>query len=177
MFRKSNAAPSAEDLVRQFAHDLRLARRAAGDPSYRDIAAAAERLQRAGLPVASISITSISRILKGETRPSWRMTAALLAGCDIAWEVLEDEWLPRWRQLQEALKPIGDGETPGRPAPARPPGAECARCGAWVTNPAQHDVWHEQLERGAERGRAPRPIPTSSNRLLSRIRGPRTATA
>jgi WD40 repeat protein/transcriptional regulator with XRE-family HTH domain len=72
--------------VQRFAHELRLLRRAAGNPSYRAMA------QRAG-----VSVTTLSRAAAGDRLPSAAVVAAYARACDAD----PGEWEALWKAAAE----------------------------------------------------------------------------
>ncbi|MCX5257815.1 helix-turn-helix domain-containing protein [Streptomyces canus] len=74
--------------VQRFAHELRLLRREAGNPSYRAMA------QRTG-----VSVTTLSRAAAGDRLPSAEAVLAYARACDAC----PDEWESRWKAAAEEI--------------------------------------------------------------------------
>ncbi|WP_241694993.1 helix-turn-helix domain-containing protein [Streptomyces sp. C] len=82
--------------MEQFAHDLRLLRRQAGNPSYRTMAKRAH-----------YSVATLSEAARGLHKPSLKVTLAYVTAC----EGDPEPWARRWYRLSSELE--------GRDAPAR----------------------------------------------------------
>ncbi|WP_283843887.1 hypothetical protein [Kitasatospora humi] len=130
MARKPRPIDPTEGPLQAFAHDLRLVREAAGNPTYRALAT-----------TAGFGATTLSDAAGGVRQPSLEVTLAYVGACggDVA------AWEQRWRELNRTLQeqrasakhPGGDGAvangaapeagsagTPAPQAPAtRPPAA------------------------------------------------------
>ena len=102
--RENELEPSAGALAR-FAADLRGLRRAAGNPSYRDLAKRAH-----------YSHNTLSTAASGRVLPSKAVTLAFVAACggDLA------AWRERWQQLDQELAGTAGAQT-GPQAPAVAP--------------------------------------------------------
>lgn len=85
MARPENPINPADGPAALFASELRKLRRAAGSPTYREMAAR-----------ANCSPPSLSTAANGRKVPSWEMTAAFLRGCNIRSLVELDQWRNRW---------------------------------------------------------------------------------
>jgi hypothetical protein len=110
----------------------------AGKPSLRDIARKGSRVNS-----VSVSYSSISRVLRGQSELTLRFLTVFLAGCDVPQEEIKSIWKPKWIKFTESLRPI----TVSVSYPAEPAGGyECSRCGSWVVNPERHGAFHERLE-------------------------------
>src|SRR5262249_43657748 len=96
-------AASQHGAVEQFAHQLRVAHRRAGEPSSRELS---RRIARRHPDVSTTSASSITRAFKGETLPKWDLVQALLAELDVPREELPD-WHQRWLAAREQEAPIG----------------------------------------------------------------------
>ncbi|GLX16552.1 hypothetical protein Slala01_01960 [Streptomyces lavendulae subsp. lavendulae] len=82
--------------LEQFAHDLRLLRRQAGNPSYRTMAKRAH-----------YSVATLAEAARGLHKPSLKVTLAYVAACDGD----PEPWARRWYRLS--------GELEARDSPAR----------------------------------------------------------
>src|SRR5438045_3088609 len=97
MPRRENPIDPADGPVAQFALDLRAARAAAGNPTYR---AMAER--------AHCSAPALSTAAAGKTLPTWAITRAFLRACNIS---LADKdvaapWQMRWQAARLATASV-----------------------------------------------------------------------
>jgi transcriptional regulator with XRE-family HTH domain len=139
--------------ITKFANTLRRVRRQDGDPSYRQLH------RRMGY-----SISSISRVLTGQSFPRWEFTEAFLRACHVAEPQINIQWRNRWIEIAELVAPLGDdvphGDEAGSdmPTPAAQEGMECDECGAWVINPLRHRAWHATYVRREPSRLARRPF-------------------
>jgi tetratricopeptide (TPR) repeat protein len=108
MGRRERPVDPAGGPVPAFAHQLRELRKAAGSPSYRDLAR-----------VAHFSDTSLSVAAGGTTLPSLEVTLAYVRACggDVT------EWAERWASTASVL---GLATPPGPGSPVRPAQLPCA---------------------------------------------------
>ncbi|AZM87964.1 XRE family transcriptional regulator [Streptomyces sp. W1SF4] len=88
--------------LEQFAHDLRLLRRQAGNPSYRTMAKRAH-----------YSVATLAEAARGLHKPSLKVTLAYVAACDGD----PESWARRWYRLSSEL------EGPDAPARGQPRGS------------------------------------------------------
>ncbi|WP_328428081.1 helix-turn-helix domain-containing protein [Streptomyces sp. NBC_00443] len=104
MGRAEKPLDPQEGPVQRFAHELRELRRAAGSPTYREMA------RRAGY-----SAPTLSGAAAGERLPSLPVALAYVEACDGS----RQEWEPRWHALAGELsaQPVTDAED--EPAPYR----------------------------------------------------------
>ena len=128
--------------IQGFAIRLRRARRQDGDPSYRNLHRQMD-----------YSISSISRVLSGQSFPRWEFTERFLRACHVSEQEINGPWRSRWIAVAGLVSPLGgdvptDSET-GAETPAHPAyaGTECAQCGAWVINQIRHRAWHAAYTR------------------------------
>jgi len=144
-----------QPLIQEFSHGLLWARREDGDPSFRVI-----RRRMDG----AYSISSISRVLAGESFPKWDFTRKFLHACHVSEEEINGTWHARWIAIAAIRSPIpGGGPAAGTTeAPARS-GTECAECGALVTNQIRHKAWHQAY--------APREQARAATRALRSLPG------
>lgn len=136
------------ELDQLLAH-VKIAHRAAGEPSYRTIATLAK---------PRLSPSTISRIFRATNPPKWANLAALLTALGVAEAELAAVWHPMWAKAVNAVNPIAEStDTPaeslGRPSlpdPSTLLDKTCAKCGVSVVNPGQHAKWHERLSRAED---------------------------
>jgi transcriptional regulator with XRE-family HTH domain len=124
--------------VANFHAQLADARLNAGDPSFSDIAKAAQ-----------LSKATVNRLLNDAKVPTWRTVAAYLRACDIAATEINTVWKPRW----VALKKTTDAKKAPSSSLARttvelatPAGETCTLCGTWVTDRTLHAAFHEAYQ-------------------------------
>ncbi|MFI0487554.1 ribosomal protein L7/L12 [Actinomadura sp. 9N215] len=156
----SRAWPKPEpavDLTAEFANQLRIARRRAGEPSLNRLANIDNVASKA----------TLSRAFKGERLPSWGVVEMLLDTFGVPREEIGGLWRRRWLLALEQHQPVGlhddrdpfgeqpapppqtltETETPTPEHPAAAPGGQmCTACGAWVVDLTRHQAWHWDLD-------------------------------
>ncbi|MGF1426708.1 helix-turn-helix domain-containing protein [Kitasatospora sp. LaBMicrA B282] len=148
MARKPRPIDPTEGPLQAFAHDLRLVREQAGNPTYRALAT-----------LAGFSASTLSDAAGGMRRPSLEVTLAYVGACggDVA------AWQQRWEELDRELGecPGTDDECPGAPTEAADEGAQAPAepAAAATTAPAPSSA-----------APAPTPAPTSATPLPRRFR-------
>jgi hypothetical protein len=127
--------PASDEIaaaIAEFALDLKVIRRQAGDISYRRLASR-----------MNYAVSTVDRALKGKKLPTWPVTESFLRACGCR----PDEvvaWRTRWIKIADLINPLpntDDCESRSIP-PAQLPGQECDRCGVWVTDMDLHHQWH-----------------------------------
>lgn len=123
--------------IAEFALDLKVVRRQAGDLSYRRLGSR-----------TSYSVATITRALKGETLPGWPFTEEFLRACGCRPEEI-GRWRARWVKIMQLIDPLprarvepDSSVSPEGQVLGQLPGTECETCGAWVTNVTRHAEWH-----------------------------------
>jgi hypothetical protein len=122
--------------IAEFALDLKVIRRQAGDISYRRLASK-----------MNYAVSTVDRALKGEKLPTWPVTEAFLRACGCRPEDLM-AWRTRWTKITDLIDPLPNFSAHDQrltPPTQQLPGTECNRCGVWVTNMDLHHEWHTQF--------------------------------
>jgi transcriptional regulator with XRE-family HTH domain len=156
-----------QDQIQRFAAGLVRVRLDDGKPSYHE-------LQRR----MGYSPSTISRVLTGNSFPTWAFTEGFLHACHVAEPETNTRWRKRWVKIAELQSPVGDDDPwedetgSDEPAPAAQVTTECGTCGALVLNVLRHEAWHATIVRREPARPARRALASDTTRtgqLLSRI--------
>ncbi|MEO3788544.1 ribosomal protein L7/L12 [Actinocorallia sp. B10E7] len=151
------------DLTKEFANQLRVARRRAGEPSLSKLSG-----------LTKFSKATLSRAFRGHLLPSWEVVETLLHTFGIPPTLVDDVWRRRWLLALEQRDPVGlhnphdpfgerhpepatengqnasssssAGPASSSPPPGAPEGQVCDTCGSWVVDLTKHQAWHWQME-------------------------------